>query len=99
LHSSPSSASVRDLRIGVKGQELDARAIERLGEAKEMILRQRAADRILLAADGGNRQNTVADLRRAGAETVVLGSLAFNDPDLPGRMAWLHALGSQTRSA
>jgi ribulose-phosphate 3-epimerase len=86
-------------RIGVKGQELDARALERLGEAQEMILRERAADRILLAADGGNRQNTVADLRRAGAETVVLGSLAFNDPDLPGRMAWLHALGSPTRSA
>jgi ribulose-phosphate 3-epimerase len=31
-------------------------------------------------------------LRQAGAETVVLGSLAFDDPDLAGRMAWLYAL-------
>jgi ribulose-phosphate 3-epimerase len=31
-------------------------------------------------------------LRAAGAETVVLGSLAFGAPDLGQRMAWLHAL-------
>ncbi|TJV27590.1 MAG: D-allulose-6-phosphate 3-epimerase, partial [Mesorhizobium sp.] len=28
----------------------------------------------------------------AGAETVVLGSLAFGDPDLAQRMAWLSGL-------
>jgi ribulose-phosphate 3-epimerase len=31
-------------------------------------------------------------LRAAGAETVVLGSLAFGAPDLKARMAWLAAL-------
>ena len=31
-------------------------------------------------------------LRAAGAETVVLGSLAFGAPDLAARMAWLAAL-------
>ena len=40
----------------------------------------------MLAADGGIREQTVPVLRAAGAETVVLGSLAFGAPDL-GR-AW-----------
>jgi ribulose-phosphate 3-epimerase len=48
--------------------------------------------RIVLAADGGIRDHTVPQLREAGAETVVLGSLAFNAPDLGSRMAWLHGL-------
>ena len=48
----------------------------------------READ-IVLAADGGIRHETVPRLRAAGAETVVLGSLAFGDPDLaqPHRLA------------
>jgi ribulose-phosphate 3-epimerase len=33
-------------------------------------------------------------LRKAGAQTVVLGSLAFGDKDLAGRIAWLHGLES-----
>ena len=55
----------------------------------------RAAGRtaaVRLAADGGIRQETLPLLRAAGAETVVLGSLAFGAPDLAGRIAWLHAL-------
>ena len=79
-------------RIGVKGQDLDLRAIERLAEARGMIAGAAYRRRILLASDGGNRHHTVPLLRQAGAETVVLGSLAFDDPDLAGRMAWLYAL-------
>ena len=48
--------------------------------------------RIVLAADGGIRDTTVPLLRAAGAETVVIGSLAFGAPDLAERMRWLHAL-------
>ncbi len=74
--------------IGVKGQSLSDKALIRLQQAKAII-----GDRdIILAADGGIRENTVPLLRRAGAETVVLGSLAFAAPDLPARMAWLKAL-------
>lgn len=76
--------------IGVKGQGLDPTAGDRLREAKSLI-RQSGRD-IVLAADGGIRDNTVPLLRAAGAETVVMGSLAFGAPDLPARMAWLHAL-------
>lgn len=76
--------------IGVKGQGLDPSATTRLQEAKALIAE--TGRRIILAADGGIRENTVPDLRKAGGETVVLGSLAFGAPDLAARMAWLKAL-------
>lgn len=78
--------------IGVKGQGLSEQAIPRLAEARALIAAAGRADRIVLAADGGIRAETVPKLRAGFAETVVLGSLAFGDPDLAARMAWLHAL-------
>lgn len=78
--------------IGVKGQGLDSHATGRLGEARALIAERGAGRRIVLAADGGIREGTVPLLRAAGAETVVLGSLAFGAPDLAGRMEWLAGL-------
>ena len=78
--------------IGVKGQGLDARAPARLGEARALIAAGGAGRRTVLAADGAIREETAPVLRGAGAETVVLGSLAFAAPDLGQRMAWLHRL-------
>lgn len=78
--------------IGVKGQGLDEKAGERLQQAKRIIADSGATHRIVLAADGGIREHTVPLLRQNGAETVVLGSLAFNAPSLEERMAWLRAL-------
>jgi ribulose-phosphate 3-epimerase len=76
--------------IGVKGQGLSPLACDRLGEAKSLI--DATGRRIVLAADGGIRDTTVPQLRGAGAETVVLGSLAFGAPDLGSRMKWLAGL-------
>lgn len=76
--------------IGVKGQGLDPTATSRLQEAGRLIAA--AGRRIVLAADGGIRDTTVPLLRAAGAETVVMGSLAFGAPDLAERMRWLHGL-------
>jgi len=78
--------------IGVKGQGLNESAGDRLREAKRLIDASGPAKRIVLAADGGIREHTVPILRGAGAETVVLGSLAFEASDLGARMAWLYAL-------
>ncbi|RFB84139.1 D-allulose-6-phosphate 3-epimerase [Rhizobium leguminosarum bv. trifolii] len=78
--------------IGVKGQGLDQKAGARLQQAKQIIAGCGAAYRIVLAADGGIRKHTVPLLRQSGAETVVLGSLAFNAPSLDERMAWMRAL-------
>jgi ribulose-phosphate 3-epimerase len=76
--------------IGVKGQGLDPTAIDRLRQAGTMIAT--SGRRILLAADGGIRDATVPLLRESGAETVVVGSLAFGAPDLAERTRWLHRL-------
>lgn len=76
--------------IGVKGQGLDPTATARLGEARGLIAQ--AGRRIVLAADGGIRDNTVPLLRAAGAETVVMGSLAFGAPSLADRIAWIRGL-------
>ena len=81
-------------RIGVKGQGLDPQAEPRLTEAQAMITASGQKHRIILAADGGIREHTVPGLYRAGGETIVMGSLAFNAPDLDARMAWVHG---QTR--
>lgn len=80
-------------RIGVKGQGLDPAAEDRLREAARALAAHAGAGgrRVVLAADGAIREHTVPGLRRAGADTVVMGSLAFEAPDLPGRMAWVHA--------
>ncbi len=81
--------------IGVKGQSLSDKACDRLREARSLMKRAGREKEIVLAADGGIREQTVPMLRAAGAETVVLGSLAFGDKDLPARIAWLHALETQ----
>ena len=74
--------------IGVKGQSLSAAAPARLKEARALI----GPRDIILAADGGIRDNTVPLLRAAGAQTVVLGSLAFAAPNLGARIQWLKSL-------
>ena len=77
--------------IGVKGKGLHEQALDRLAEARALIAAAGAGHRTVLVADGGIRHETVPLLRSAGAEAVVLGSLAFGDADLDGRMAWLAA--------
>ncbi len=79
-------------RIGVKGQSLDPGATTRLGQAAARIAARTNPKRCVLAADGGIRQETVPLLVKAGAETVVLGSLAYAAPDLAARIAWLRGL-------
>jgi ribulose-phosphate 3-epimerase len=78
-------------RIGVKGQDLAETAPARLREAQALLAPARARRRVVLAADGGIREHTVPVLRQAGAETIVMGSLAFGAKDLVQRMHWVHA--------
>lgn len=78
--------------IGVKGQGLNDKAGDRLLEASHLIKKAGVGRRIILAADGGIREQTVPLLRQSRAETVVLGSLAFNAPSLDERMTWLREL-------
>jgi ribulose-phosphate 3-epimerase len=79
-------------RIGVKGKDLADEAQSRLREAQALLATERRRRRVILAADGGIREHTVPVLRKAGAETIVMGSLAFGAPDFEQRMTWVHAL-------
>jgi ribulose-phosphate 3-epimerase len=81
--------------IGVKGQSLSEEACDRLLEARALLKDADREGQVILAADGGIREQTVPLLRAAGAQTVVLGSLAFSDKDLGSRIAWLHGLESR----
>ncbi|HEY0274523.1 MAG TPA: ribulose-phosphate 3-epimerase [Paenirhodobacter sp.] len=76
-------------RIGIKGAGLDDTACDRISALRRMLP---AGRDVLVAADGGIRESTTPLLRQAGADTVVLGSLAFGAPDLHARFAWLHGL-------
>jgi len=75
--------------IGVKGKGLHDDALKRLEEARALVRGADVGHRVIVVADGAIRHETVPKLRAAGAEAVVLGSLAFGDPDLPARMKWL----------
>jgi ribulose-phosphate 3-epimerase len=77
-------------RIGVKGQNLADEAPSRITEARALV--KNSKHRIIVAADGGIRENTVPVLRKAGAETVVMGSLAFGATDFAARIQWAHGL-------
>jgi ribulose-phosphate 3-epimerase len=79
-------------KIGIKGVGLDPEAEARLVQARNMIDHFAGGGRILLAADGGIREHTVPGLRSAGADTIVMGSLAFGAQDLAARMNWVHSL-------
>ncbi len=76
--------------MGVKGKGLDEQAEPRLREARSLIATQQR--RIILAADGGIREHTVPGLRKAGAETIVMGSLAFGAKDFKQRMEWVRTM-------
>lgn len=67
---------------GVKGRNLADHAISRMEQARRL-----APDKLLFA-DGGIRQFTVPQLRAAGADVVVAGSLYFNAPDRAAAAEW-----------
>jgi ribulose-phosphate 3-epimerase len=78
-------------RIGVKAQPLDPNAEHRLRQARKLLAEHSTAGRVVLAADGGIREQTVRSLRLAGADTIVMGSLAFGAPDFPARIEWVRS--------
>lgn len=79
-------------QLGIKGVGLDAAACPRLTQMQALVRAAGYAEQIRTAADGGIRQHTVPDLRTAGADTVVMGSLAFGSPNLAETFDWLHSL-------
>lgn len=73
--------------LGVKGQDLAPEACDRLRAAAAI-----RPDGVRLIADGGIRSHTVPQLREAGADAIVPGSLVFQAQNLAETFAWLRSL-------
>ncbi len=76
-------------QVGVKGVDLAPEACERLRAIRDLLGQHAQVD---LYADGGIREHTVPQLREAGADAVVPGSLLFNALDKGRIHQWLKAL-------
>lgn len=76
-------------QVGVKGVDLAPEAYQRLRAIRNLINQH---PHVQLYADGGIREHTVPQLRDAGADAVVPGSLLFNSPDKLRLHRWLKAL-------
>jgi len=79
-------------RLGVKGQDLAPTACERIQAVRRLIHRYGRADAVKIGADGGIRRHTVPQLRAAGVDSIVPGSLVFGAPDVAQTFTWLHEL-------
>jgi ribulose-phosphate 3-epimerase len=75
--------------VGVKGVDLAPQACGRLRAIRNLINQYSDAQ---LYADGGIREHTVPELRKAGTDAIVPGSLLFNSPDKLRVYEWLKSL-------
>lgn len=76
-------------QVGIKGVDLAPEACQRLRAIRNLVSPH---PYVQLYADGGIREHTVPELRDAGADAVVVGSLLFNSPDRARVYKWLKAL-------
>jgi ribulose-phosphate 3-epimerase len=79
-------------RLGIKGQGLAPKALERVRCMRRLIASRGLTGRVKIFADGGIRQQTAPGLRLAGADGIVPGSLVFGSPNLEETIAWIRSL-------
>ncbi len=78
--------------LGVKGAGLSRLAARRLQDARALLAEHGVQEKVRLESDGGIRTETVPGLRAAGAQLIVMGSLAFKSQDIGRTMAWVRSL-------
>lgn len=76
-------------QVGIKGVDLAPEACERIKAIRKLLYRH---PDVRVYADGGIREHTVPQLREAGADAVVPGSLLFSAPDRGRVGEWIKAL-------
>lgn len=69
-------AVIMSVQAGFGGQKFDARALDKLRQAREF-----AGPELLLEIDGGVNVDTIGQCVEAGAELLVAGSAVFRQPD------------------
>ena len=83
--------------MGVKGVDPSPQAYQRIKTMHRLVDEAGYHDKIKVMADGGIRTHTVPLLRAAGADGIVMGSLAFKSPDLSKTFDWVHSLPVESR--
>ncbi|NMC52252.1 MAG: ribulose-phosphate 3-epimerase [Chloroflexi bacterium] len=78
--------------MGVKGVEPSRFATQRITQMQECIQQADLNHPVKVFADGGIRTHTVPELRKAGADGIIAGSLVFKSPNLQETVDWLHSL-------
>ncbi len=76
--------------MGVKGKDLSPVVVQRIRKAHELLANHEVDVRI--EVDGGIRTHTVPIIRAAGAQVIVMGSLAFKSEDIARTIAWVKSL-------
>ncbi|HVP45143.1 MAG TPA: ribulose-phosphate 3-epimerase [Bryobacteraceae bacterium] len=79
---------------GVKGRELTPEACGRIRSMAALLGQHGLRSQVVIVADGGIRTHTVPELRDAGADAVIAGSLVFQAEDLAKTFAWLQSVGT-----
>ncbi len=78
--------------VGFQGQTFDLRAIEQVKKVKALF-----PDKTI-SVDGGVNLNTAADLAKAGATALVVGSAVFQSNDIHGTIKELKHICQQASS-
>jgi ribulose-phosphate 3-epimerase len=78
--------------MGVKGKNLSPLATPRVRAIRALVKEHGMEKSVRVESDGGIRANTVPDLRAAGAQLIVMGSLAFKSDDIGSTMKWVKSL-------
>ncbi|MBZ5594145.1 MAG: ribulose-phosphate 3-epimerase [Acidobacteriia bacterium] len=79
----------------VKGREPGPEACARIRSMDTLLDQHGLRSQVVIVADGGIRSHTVSELREAGADAIVAGSLVFQADDLAEIFAWLHSVGAK----
>ncbi len=77
-------------KLGVKGKEFDRRTLIKIKKLKE-YLRKIERPEVIVEIDGGIRKYSVPLISKAGADSVVAGSLIFNK-NYKKISKWIHSL-------
>jgi len=78
--------------MGIKGAEPSPLSYTRMHAMQSLLKKEGFSQQVKVEADGGIREYTVPGLRAAGADLIVMGSLAFKSQDLDETFAWVHGL-------
>jgi ribulose-phosphate 3-epimerase len=80
--------------MGVKGVKPSSHVFDRVRKMKALISQEGLNEQVKVFADGGIREHTVPNLRSAGADGVIAGSIVFKSANLDETFNWLHGLKS-----